>query len=389
MSTRLDPQFLHELKEYGTVNIEKCFNCGNCTAICPLSSNGYAFPRSVIRQIQIGQRERLKEQLDPWLCYYCGDCSETCPKGAEPGETMMATRRWLIAQYDWTGLAGKFYTSKGWEFGSMILLSLLVVVIFALFSGPMITDQVELNTFAPLYIVHLADWIMAGMLLFFIGGNILRMYMSVMRTGNQPSIPLSTYISEVWLLIYHTLTQKRWDARSHKVYKEERRRERRARITHLLLFSGYGLMLVLIVFFLQWFQTDNIYPLYHPQRWLGYYATIALLGGAGYSLWARIKKDIQAHRFSHASDWIFPVLLFVVALTGILLHIFRYLGLPLPTYYTYVIHMAFTAPMLILEVPFGKWAHAYYRPLAVYFQAVKAKAKEQEETVAGAFAPAD
>jgi hypothetical protein len=83
------------------------------------------------------------------------------------------------------------------------------------------------------------------------------------------------------------------------------------------------------------------------------------------------------------------VLLFVAALTGILLHIFRYLELPLPTYYIYVIHMAFTAPMLILEVPFGKWAHAYFRPLAVYFQAVKAKAKEQDKAVAGAFTPAD
>jgi heterodisulfide reductase subunit C/quinone-modifying oxidoreductase subunit QmoC len=45
--------------------------------------------------------------------------------------------------------------------------------------------------------------------------------------------------------------------------------------------------------------------------------------------------------------------------------------------------------MLILEVPFGKWAHLYYRPLAIYFQAVKEKAKEQDKAVAGAFAPAD
>jgi heterodisulfide reductase subunit C len=42
----------------------------------------------------------MKSQLDPWLCYYCGDCSATCPKAAEPGETMMAARRWLTAQYD-------------------------------------------------------------------------------------------------------------------------------------------------------------------------------------------------------------------------------------------------------------------------------------------------
>jgi hypothetical protein len=148
-------------------------------------------------------------------------------------------------------------------------------------------------------------------------------------------------------------------------------------------------MLVLIVFFLGWFQTDNIYPLYHPQRWLGYYATIVLLLGAGKALWGRVKKEVEMHRFSHLSDWIFPILLLVVTLAGILQHAFRYWGLPLATYYTYVVHLAFTAPMLILEVPFGKWAHLYYRPLAVYFQSVKEKAKEQDEAVAGAFAPAD
>ncbi len=122
---RVDPTLLYELKEYGAVGIEKCFNCGNCTAVCPLASSDYAFPRSVIRRVQIGQKEHLKTQLDPWLCYYCGDCSATCPKDAEPGETMMAARRWLTAQYDWTGLARKFYTSKVWEIGSVLLLSCL------------------------------------------------------------------------------------------------------------------------------------------------------------------------------------------------------------------------------------------------------------------------
>jgi ferredoxin len=380
MSIRIDPTLMHELKEFGAVGIEKCFNCGNCTAICPLTSDDYPFPRNMIRMTQVGMKERMKSSLDPWLCYYCGDCSETCPKQAEPGETMMAMRRWLTAQYDWTGLAGKFYTSKAWEFCSIILLGILVVVIFALFSGPMVTDQVELNTFAPIHIVHMADWIMGGMLLVFIGGNVLRMYVSVMRSKSQTAIPLSIYISEAWQLVVHALTQKQWDVCVQEdIDKKVMSQERIARVTHFLLASGYGLMLVLIIFFLQWFQTDNIYPFYHPQRWLGYYATIVLLWGAGYALWGRIKKGIQSHRFSHASDWIFPVLLFVVALTGILLHFFRYLGLPLPTYYIYVIHMAFTAPMLILEVPFGKWAHLYYRPLAIYFKAVKEKASQHQE----------
>ena len=62
MSTRLDPQSLHEFKEYGAIGVEKCFNCGNCTAICPLASDEYNFPRDVVRRVQIGQKERLIER---------------------------------------------------------------------------------------------------------------------------------------------------------------------------------------------------------------------------------------------------------------------------------------------------------------------------------------
>jgi hypothetical protein len=135
-------------------------------------------------------------------------------------------------------------------------------------------------------------------------------------------------------------------------------------------------MFAIIVLFLPWFQTDNIYPFYHPQRWLGYYATIVLLYGASQALWGRMKKISQIHRFSHLSDWIFPVLLILTTVTGILVHIFRYVGLPLATYYTYVVHLAILTPMLVLEVPFGKWAHLAYRPFAIYFQAVKEKAAQ-------------
>ena len=65
-------------------------------------------------------------------------------------------------------------------------------------------------------------------------------------------------------------------------------------------------------------------------------------------------------------------------MSGILVHVFRYMGLPLPTYYTYVVHLAVLTPMLVLEVPFGKWAHLAYRPLAIYLQAVKEKAGQDQ-----------
>jgi ferredoxin len=375
MSARLDPKLMKELKEYGAVGIEKCYNCGNCTASCPLATDAYPFPRNIIRRVQRGQKDRLAQHLDPWLCYYCGNCSETCPKGAEPGETMMAARRWLTARYDWTGLARKFYTSPIWEIGSIIVVGLFIVLMFVFFAGPMETDRVALNTFAPVERIHYGDWVLAAFLSFFLLSNIYRMYVLTLPKGVDVKIPLSVYITQAWQLILHFVTQKRFD----KCDEEQQGflQKKRWR-NHFFLVTGYVLMFALVVGFLPWFQTDNIYPLYHPQRWLGYYATIVLLYGGTDILWGRIKKSHQMHRFTHLSDWIFPILLLLTTATGILVHTFRYLELPLPTYYMYTIHLVILTPMLVLEVPFGKWSHLAYRPFAIYFQAVKEKALEQK-----------
>lgn len=146
MTSRVNPDLLLELKEYGDVNVEACFNCGNCTAICPLSTDETPFPRNNIRRLQLGLKEHILQSPDPWLCYYCGECTETCPRGAEPAESQMALRRWLTAQYDWTGLSRRFYTSTVWEIGSIVLVGAFIVLLFALFHGPIVTDRVELNT---------------------------------------------------------------------------------------------------------------------------------------------------------------------------------------------------------------------------------------------------
>jgi quinone-modifying oxidoreductase, subunit QmoC len=377
MSNRVNLNLLQEVKAYGeqgAVNVEACFNCGNCTAICPLANDDHAFPRHTIRLLQLGLKESLLESVDPWLCYYCGDCSQTCPRGAEPAEAQMALRRWLTAQYDWTGLARKFYTSAAWEVGSILLVGLLVVLGFVFLHGPIVTDQVALNTFAPVETIHLLDWTMAGLLLFFLLSNVFRMWRFTMRRNGNARIPLAVYLEEAWRLPYQFFTQKRFAQCD----------EKRNWSSHFLLVTGYVIMLVLVVFLLPWFQTDNIYPVWHPQRWLGYYATIVLLYGAGRILWGRWQKARQMHRFSHLSDWIFPILLLGATITGILVHLFRYLGSPLPTYYIYVIHLAVIVPMLVLEVPFGKWSHLAYRPLAIYFEAVKAKARARAKVAAAA-----
>ena len=372
MTTRVDPNVMIEVKDFGAVGIEKCFNCGNCTAICPLASDEYPFPRNMIRMVQIGDKERLKQSIDPWLCYYCGECSETCPKGAEPGETMMAMRRWLTAQYDWTGISRKTYTSKVWIVGMLLLAVVIVVVLATMLHGPMITSQVELNTFAPVEIIHTADLILAAVLGFFLLTNLGRMYFFAFK--RKKNIPFKIYFSEAWNLIYHTLTQHRFSECENSQHRW---------VNHLITVAGYATMFLLIVVFLSWFQTDNIYPIYHPQRWLGYLAAGALIYGGVEAVVGRIQKRHQMHKHSHASDWLFPILLVLLSVSGLTTHFLRYQNLPMATYYAYVAHLAIMMMLYVTVGPMGKWAHLIYRPFAVYFQAVEANANQvQEESYA-------
>jgi len=103
----INPDLYSEVQRLGARDMEACFQCGNCASACLLSSGENTFPRKIYRYLQLGLKDKLLEAPEPWLCYYCGDCNTDCPRGAEPAETMMATRRWLMTQYDWTGLDRK------------------------------------------------------------------------------------------------------------------------------------------------------------------------------------------------------------------------------------------------------------------------------------------
>ena len=195
---------------------------------------------------------------------------------------MMAMRRWLTAQYDWTGISRKTYTSKVWIVGMLLLAVVIVVVLATMLHGPMITSQVELNTFAPVEIIHTADLILAAVLGFFLLTNLGRMYFFAFK--RKKNIPFKIYFSEAWNLIYHTLTQQRFS---------ECENSRQRWVNHLITVAGYATMFLLIVVFLSWFQTDNIYPIYHPQRWLGYLAAGALIYGGVEAVVGRIQSAIK------------------------------------------------------------------------------------------------
>jgi quinone-modifying oxidoreductase, subunit QmoC len=386
MGTTVDPDLLPSLKEFGVEDASTCFNCGNCTAVCSLSSESTPFPRKVIRYLQLGDKEKLIQSPEPWLCYYCGDCSETCPRQANPGEVMMGLRRYLTSVYDWTGISRLFYTSKVFEVMAILTVAALVGLGFYLFHGPMLTGRVALNVFAPNHVIEVLDLILLVVLSFFLLSNAYRLFKAVMGDPAQypplderarqqfrnrllHGIPIPVYLKEAKTFILHFFTQKKFDACGTPS-------QRTQWLIHLLIMTGYSTVFALVVVGIRWFQRDEILPLWNPVRLLGYYATFAILYGVTYAIVGRLKKSKTVYAHSHSSDWAFLILLWLTTFSGIIIHVTRLMELPLTTYYIYVIHLMIAVPMLVLEVPFAKWTHQLYRPLILYLARVRERALE-------------
>lgn len=369
-----DSEFIRELTRAGAGDWKACYQCATCSATCELSTENAPLPRRQVMAAQWGDKQAILADPGPWLCFYCGDCSERCPRQANPGETMMALRRYLTTQYDWTGLSRRMYRSAAWEVGILLVVAALVIGLFTIPSGfgfgllnaaPAARRTVMLEHFAPVAVVHLADRLMALALGLLLLSNAFRMFRLLTRNKG---LSLGAYLRLLPGLVPELVLQSRWKkCRDGEAARHWKR--------HVLLVSGYAVIFTLVVLFLPWFQTAD-----SGLRWtalLGYYATAMLLWSTFSMIADRRAKRSEMHRFSHLSDWLFPILLFLTALTGILLHVVRLADWAMPTYVLYMVHLAIAVPMLVVEVPFGKWAHLLYLPLAI---TVAAATNSKEET---------
>lgn len=385
MTYKVDPKFKEELKHFGKHDWDECFHCGNCTAVCQLTEEEKTFPRKDMRYVQMGLKDKLDTSLEPWLCYYCGECTETCPRDANPGEMMMSLRRYLTSRYDWTGISKVFYKKEIVEFITIILFAAAIIGAFLYWlplkanaaemvnaqGGVMINNLVEGISGAKfMEIIELTDLIMAIAVAALLISNILNMYYKTIIKDKSVRVPIFAYVKEAYNLVYHFITQaefRKCDKKSRPYW-----------FGHLLLMTGYTTMFIIIVVFLPYFQIEEIKPWYHWQRLLGYYATFGILFFLIAVTINRLRKSETKLKFSHASDWIFIVLLGLTTITGILINIFRINGMVEATYYSYVIHLAVLIPMIMVEVPFSKWSHLAYRPFAIYFSKLKKAGKVKQ-----------
>ena len=380
MTETSDPTLLAEVRRYGVFNARGCFNCGSCTIDCDLATDSASFPRRTMQSVALGLKDSVRQSLDPWLCHDCGDCSVTCPREAKPQESMKTLRRYLMAQYDWTGLSRRICRSPAWEISALSSVAVLMLAIIIFYH--LYVERLEISVFrsTAMGLEHMfnriAYFTVAVFLIpaFFIASHAARMLSLTMRRGPHAAIPLKFYLAEAKTMFLQMVTHK-------QILKCPATIQKRRWIMHWLLAFGCCLMFVVKFFFLKWFQTDKIYPVYNPQRWLGYMGAAFLLLGSLDILIERARKSEPVYGQSGLREAMLPVLLLLTALSGMAVHVLRYVGLGLGAHYAYAVHLMIVVPMLLVEVPFGGSSHMMYRPLALYFAAVKERALEAEMTL--------
>jgi ferredoxin len=381
MNYQCDPTLLSEVRRYGSFDATGCFNCGSCTLSCDLAGDNVSFPRRALRQVLTGQREILNETLDPWICHDCGDCSTVCPRQTGPRESMMTLRRYLASVYDWTGIASKINSSKAWHIGALSFVAAVVLALIVLYHvyrvgmpfGEFRSTSMGLEHMFP--IMTYFTLVVVLFPFFILLTNAFRMYWFTVHKRQESRSPLTQWLMELRIFVLHFFTYKKM---------VECPTEKMRWPKHLVLGAGVMAMLVVMVFALKWFQTDKVYPLSHPQRWVGYLATAFIMFGTGDILVSRIRKKREIHKTSEFRDWVFPSLLLATTVSGIAVHILRLGGFGLATHYAYAIHLVITVPMLVVEMPFGKWGHMMWRPLAMYFLSLR---ELRERTVERTAAP--
>jgi ferredoxin len=353
MGKRINPNLAGELKAFGVQDWNDCYHCGNCTAVCPLTESNVLFPRKLIRYVQTGLKDKLAASPEPWLCYYCGDCSETCPRDANPGERMMAVRRFLSSVYDWTGLSRLFFTSKPAFFSAFIIVALAMLGMgFAnnFKPGPLLSFGHSFEM--------IAIFAVAGVLL---TPAIFRMFwFSIIKEKRK--VPISAYITKSGKLILHMFTQLKGLKCTGGTFRW---------ILHLLVVVGYITFLFTTVF-LDWFGSGNIIV-----KYMGYIASgmVTLIGI--FFIVTRTAKKKEVTKFSHISDWFFVIWLFLLGFTGFFVRLFIDLNLMAELIWVYMIHLIVLAQWAVILVPFGKWTHFLYRPFALYFSELRKAAEKK------------
>ena len=387
MMVEPDLEFIKYLKNAGGDTLKKCYQCGTCSVVCPLSGDNKPFPRKEMIWAQWGLKDRLVADPDIMLCHQCGDCTAYCPRGAKPGDVLGAIRAYAYTHYGFPSGLAKL-VSQGKNLPLLIAIPALLIMMVWWLSGGMFlpaADAIDFGMFFdsrkdhPTIIsgltlnVLLIDAIFVpvlGFAIFAACKGVSNMWNDMAEKLDVKSAFRPTVINFVTGFLVPSVTE----ILTHKRFNECGANLNRVKGHLPLLLSFIGLFIVttygmirkdIVGMFVE--GLHGPIPLSDPFKLLANISAIALIVGVGI-LWlnrARMEEDNKTIPTFY--DWFLIVEIMTVGITGLAAELTRLAGVPMLAYLFYYLHLV-SVLMLFIYMPYSKFAHMVYRTFAMAFE---------------------
>jgi len=90
---KVHSRFTTRVQRLADQNLLACYQCGKCSAGCPMAPYMDVPPAQMIRLAQLGMEQELLDAEAIWLCISCMTCNTRCPKGVRIAELFESMRQ--------------------------------------------------------------------------------------------------------------------------------------------------------------------------------------------------------------------------------------------------------------------------------------------------------
>lgn len=370
-----DLEFAQRVVDSGGEDVRKCFQCATCSVICELSPQESPFPRKEMIWTQWGLKDRLFSDPDIWLCHNCNDCSVHCPRGAHPGDVLAALRKQVVGHYSVPGFLTE-WVSRPSMLPLMALIPALLLAVALTLRDPVASalnlaaHHGEGMQYANLF----PHWLLIMFFSFFLGVAVLlsgvgafRFWKAMSRAdhASTQSRKSRSLVSSLLSVIKDILTHRRFGKCVSLLGRRQAHLTAFYGFLALFLVSGWAVIVLYVINPLAENPLEYPFPFLDPAKLIANIGALALVVGCLIAIRDRLKSDTRSGK-STDFDWMFLWILFLVGVTGILTEALRFAQVQTPGYIIYFVHLIL-AFMLLIYLPYSKFAHLVYRTVALVY----------------------
>ena len=351
---RIEPDidFIEFVKADSGSDLSICMQCGTCTAVCDLSPEENPFPRKEMIWASWGMSDRLMADEDIWLCHQCGDCSASCPRDVRPADVMASARNYAYRHFARPRFLGKWLQSPNY-LPFLILIPVLIIAGIIALAGTLKIPEgpVDYSHFFPHGWLNGSFSVLVLILILAMVSSVRKFFKGLQVGGCRLQVENGS-LSKRLVKIAIQKDFKSCTTNKHRY------------VGHFMVFGGFVMLLVVTLFaILATVFFEYPMPFLHPVKIVGNVAGLSLATGVVLMAVNRLKNP-SGSKAGQYTDWFFLVNMFLLAISGGIVELARFMDWVPWAYYLYFIHLVLVW-LVILYLPYTKFAHVIYRTIAM------------------------